>query len=126
MNIAGAVCLRPGHRPRRGGEPKTFAEEINPQEGIWSLLKRALADFAAADLTHLTRVIKRNLKKIQCRPHLIVIAERYFTARELVRTLCAAVARFCAAVSACSGAGRDAQAMQGRRKNDARRVPDLR
>ncbi|MGW7417632.1 transposase [Streptomyces sp. NPDC054863] len=44
-----------------------YAPEINPQEGIWSLLKRALADFAAADLAHLTRVIK----KIQYRPHLI-------------------------------------------------------
>lgn len=48
-----------------------YAPEINPQEGIWSLLKRALADFAAADLAHLTRVIKRKLKKIQYRPHLI-------------------------------------------------------
>ncbi|MFD9825507.1 transposase [Streptomyces violascens] len=48
-----------------------YAPEINPQEGIWSLLKRALADFAAADLVHLTRVIKRQLKKIQYRPHLI-------------------------------------------------------
>ncbi|MEU6224152.1 transposase [Streptomyces sp. NPDC047042] len=48
-----------------------YAPELNPQEGIWSLLKRALADFAAADLTHLTRVIKRKLKKIQYRPHLI-------------------------------------------------------
>ncbi|MFI6663304.1 IS630 family transposase, partial [Streptomyces sp. NPDC050523] len=45
-----------------------YALEINPQEGIWNLLKRALADFAAADLT---RVIKRKLKKIQYQPHLI-------------------------------------------------------
>jgi transposase len=135
VNIAGAVCFRPGHRARmffrvlvcrgRKGEQKSFAwgdyrdfirmvhqqlgtpvvwvwdnlnvhlqqemfdfaeehkdwlrifhlpsyaPEINPQEGIWSLLKRALADFAAADLGHLTRVIKRKLKKIQYRPHLI-------------------------------------------------------
>jgi transposase len=48
-----------------------YAPEINPQEGIWSLLKRALADFAAADLAHLTRVIERKLKNIQYRPHLI-------------------------------------------------------
>jgi hypothetical protein len=47
------------------------APELNPAEGIWSLLKRHLADFAAADLAHLTRVIKRHLKKIQYRPHLI-------------------------------------------------------
>ncbi|WP_455681819.1 transposase [Streptomyces violascens] len=48
-----------------------YAPEINPQEGIWSLLKRVLADFAAADLAHLTRVTKRKLKMIQYRPHLI-------------------------------------------------------
>ncbi|MEO3768680.1 hypothetical protein ABGB09_18910, partial [Streptomyces sp. B8F3] len=45
--------------------------EINPQEGTRSLLKRAPADFAAAHLAHLTRVIKRKLKKIQYQPHLI-------------------------------------------------------
>lgn len=49
----------------------SYAPELNPAEGIWSLLKRHLADFAAADLAHLTRVIKRKLKKIQYRPHLI-------------------------------------------------------
>lgn len=35
------------------------------------MVKRHLADFAAADLAHLARVIKRKLKKIQYRPHLI-------------------------------------------------------
>jgi transposase len=49
----------------------SYAPELNPAEGIWSLIKRSLADFAAADLRHLTRVIKRKLKKIQFRPHLI-------------------------------------------------------
>jgi hypothetical protein len=49
-----------------------YAPEINPQEGVRSLLKRAQADFAAADLAHLTRAIKRKLKRIQYRPHLIV------------------------------------------------------
>ncbi|MFI5571341.1 winged helix-turn-helix domain-containing protein [Streptomyces sp. NPDC051740] len=48
-----------------------YAPEITPREGIWSLLKRSRAGFAAADLTHLTRVIKRKPKKIQYRPHLI-------------------------------------------------------
>ncbi|GGU47769.1 hypothetical protein GCM10010289_80520 [Streptomyces violascens] len=135
VNIAGAVCFKPGCRPRmffklhvyrrRRGEAKTFlwsdyrdfirvmhlqlgtplvwvwdnlsvhlqqeifdfaeehkdwlvifrlppyALEINPHEGIWSLVKRTLADFAAADLTHLTRDIERKLKKIPYRPHLI-------------------------------------------------------
>ena len=42
-----------------------------PTEGIWSLLKRAMANFAAADLDSLIRIVKRKLKKIQYRPHLI-------------------------------------------------------
>ena len=44
---------------------------MNPAEGIWSLLKRSMADFAAADLDGLVRIVKRKLKKIQYRPHLI-------------------------------------------------------
>jgi hypothetical protein len=42
-----------------------------PAEGIWSLLKRSMANFAAADLEGLVRIVKRKLKKIQYRPHLI-------------------------------------------------------
>jgi transposase len=49
----------------------SYAPELNPAEGIWSLLKRAIANFAAADLNSLVRIIKRKLKKIQYRPHLI-------------------------------------------------------
>ena len=49
----------------------SYAPELNPTEGVWSLLKRSLADFAAADLDHLVKVTKRKLKKIQYRPHLI-------------------------------------------------------
>jgi transposase len=48
-----------------------YAPELNPAEGIWSLLKRAMVNFAAADLDGLVRIIKRKLKKIQYRPHLI-------------------------------------------------------
>lgn len=48
-----------------------YAPELNPTEGIWSLVKRGLADFAAADLDHVVRVTKRELKRIQYRPHLI-------------------------------------------------------
>ena len=40
-------------------------------EGIWSLLKRAMVNFADTDLGRLVRIIKRKLKKIQYRPHLI-------------------------------------------------------
>jgi len=42
-----------------------------PTEGIWSLLKRAMVNFAAADLDGLVRIVKRKLKKIQYRPYLI-------------------------------------------------------
>jgi hypothetical protein len=42
-----------------------------PTEGIWSLLKRSMANSAAAGLDGLVRIVKRKLKKIQYRPHLI-------------------------------------------------------
>jgi hypothetical protein len=48
-----------------------YAPDLNPAEGVWSLLKRSIANFAAADLPGLVRIIKRKLKKIQYRPHLI-------------------------------------------------------
>ena len=42
-----------------------------PAEGIWSLLKRAMVNFAAADVDGLARIVKRKLKKLQYRTHLI-------------------------------------------------------
>ncbi|GAA3169760.1 transposase [Nonomuraea salmonea] len=45
-----------------------YAPQLNPVEGVWSLLRRALADFAVADLPGLARIVKRKLKKIQYRP----------------------------------------------------------
>jgi DDE superfamily endonuclease len=48
-----------------------YTPELNPAEGIWSLLKRSMINFAAGDLDGLVRIIKRKLKKIQYRPHLI-------------------------------------------------------
>ncbi|MFF3159962.1 hypothetical protein ACFVRE_42325, partial [Streptomyces sp. NPDC057910] len=47
------------------------APDLNPTEGVWSLLKRSIANSAAADLRSLTRTTKRKLKKIQYRPELI-------------------------------------------------------
>ena len=41
------------------------------QEGVWSLLRRSIANFVAADLDTLTRIVKRKLKRIQYRPELI-------------------------------------------------------
>jgi transposase len=54
------VCRLPAYTP-----------DMNPAKDIWSLLKRAMVNFAAADLDGLVRIIKRKLKKIQYRPHLI-------------------------------------------------------
>ena len=48
-----------------------YAPDLNPAEGIWSLLKRAMVNFAVTDLDGLVRIVKRKLKKIQYRPHLI-------------------------------------------------------
>ncbi|MGH3399952.1 MAG: transposase [Streptosporangiaceae bacterium] len=48
-----------------------YAPDLNPAESTWSLLKRAMANFAAPNLDSLVRIIKRKLKKIQYRPHLI-------------------------------------------------------
>jgi hypothetical protein len=47
-----------------------YTPDLNPA-GIWSLLKLSIANFAAADQAGLVRIIKRKLKKIQYRPHLI-------------------------------------------------------
>ena len=42
-----------------------------PTEGIWSLLKRSMANLAVASFGHLVQVIRHGLKKIQYRPGLI-------------------------------------------------------
>ncbi|MFF3160067.1 transposase [Streptomyces sp. NPDC057910] len=49
----------------------SHAPDLNPTEGVWSLLKRSIANSAAADLRSLTRITKRKLKKIQYCPELI-------------------------------------------------------
>nr|WP_269128708.1 transposase [Nonomuraea sp. K271] len=35
-----------------------YAPELNPAEGVWSLLKRAMAAFVGADLPGLVRIVK--------------------------------------------------------------------
>ncbi|MEV4246702.1 transposase [Streptosporangium canum] len=50
----------------------SYAPDLNPAEGIWSLLNRGVpANLAVCSLDHLIRVIEHGLKKIQYRPHLI-------------------------------------------------------
>jgi transposase len=48
-----------------------YAPELNPAEGIWSLLKRSITNFLASDLDHLIGMLKHRLKVIQHHPHLI-------------------------------------------------------
>lgn len=50
----------------------SYAPDLNPVEGIWSLLRRGfLANVAFADPEHLVRTVRRGLRKTQYRPHLI-------------------------------------------------------
>jgi hypothetical protein len=48
-----------------------YAPDINPQKGIWSLVKREIGNLAAANLGQITRAVKRRLKQIQYRPDLV-------------------------------------------------------
>ena len=49
----------------------TYSPDLNPTEGIWSLIRRALANIAFADLAHLEHSIRQRLRVIQRRPELI-------------------------------------------------------
>ncbi|MGW7824580.1 IS630 family transposase [Streptomyces puniciscabiei] len=48
-----------------------YAPDLNPQEGIWSLVKRDIGNLAAANLSQITRAIRGRLKRIQYRPDLV-------------------------------------------------------
>ena len=45
-------------------ELPTCAPDLNPQEGVWSLVKRDVGNPAAADLGQITRAVKRKLKML--------------------------------------------------------------
>jgi transposase len=46
----------------------SYSPDANPQEGIWSLVKRDIGNLAAADLGQITRAVKRKLQMLQYRP----------------------------------------------------------
>ncbi|MER7927466.1 transposase [Streptomyces sp. NPDC096057] len=46
----------------------SYASDLNPQEGVWPLVKRELGNLAATDLDQITGAIKRKLKTLQYRP----------------------------------------------------------
>nr|WP_243741134.1 transposase [Streptomyces sp. 8K308] len=48
-----------------------YAPDLNPQEGIWSQVKRGIGNLAAVSVDHLAAAVKHRLKKIQHRPPLI-------------------------------------------------------
>lgn len=49
----------------------SYAPDLNPTEGIWSLVKRDIGNLAAADLEQITCAVKRKLKMLQYRPEVI-------------------------------------------------------
>ncbi|MCX5203172.1 transposase [Streptomyces sp. NBC_00237] len=50
----------------------TYAPDLNPVEGVWSLLRRGpLANTAFTDIGHLTRTLHHGLRRIQHRPDII-------------------------------------------------------
>jgi hypothetical protein len=65
-----------------------YAPKLDPAEGIWSLLKRSMGNFVVANVNGLVRIIKRKLKKIQYRPHLIdgCLAQAGLTIEHLLNT----------------------------------------
>ena len=48
-----------------------YSPDLNPVEGIWSLLRRKLANTAFADPDHLIAAVRRALREIQYQPRLI-------------------------------------------------------
>jgi transposase len=48
-----------------------YAPQLNPVEGIWSLIRRNLANTAFADPEHLISAVRRELRTIQYRSWLI-------------------------------------------------------
>ena len=42
-----------------------YAPELNPAEGIWSLMRRSMANFVVTDLNALVRIVKRKLKGLR-------------------------------------------------------------
>jgi putative transposase len=48
-----------------------YAPELNPVEGVWSHLKRSLANLAKRNISQLATLVKTRLKRMQYRPGLI-------------------------------------------------------
>jgi hypothetical protein len=104
---------------RRPTEPPAYCRtsaqvaQVFGTHSIWSLLKRSIVNFAAADMDGLVRIIKRKLKKIQYRPHLIdgclaatgLIIEPWSPLGHYEFKLCKAVRTVTRGDAPCQGAG---------------------
>jgi hypothetical protein len=75
VHLAPELAVSAGEPDLAAGLPAArLCGRPQPRRGIWSLLKRSMANFAAADLEGLVRIVKRKLKKIQYRPTLSTAA----------------------------------------------------
>ncbi len=57
-----------------GGQPssaRTDLPSLDPVEGVWSHLKRSLANLTKHSLDQLTALVKTRVKRMQYRPRLI-------------------------------------------------------
>ena len=66
--MAGLIAARPWLTVFR---LPPYASEFNPVEGLWSSLKRSLANLARHTIGQLTALIKTRLRQMQYRPGLI-------------------------------------------------------
>lgn len=48
-----------------------YAPDLNPVEAVWSLVRRAMANTAFDTSNDLDRTLRRELRRIQLRPHLV-------------------------------------------------------
>ncbi|MEK8146548.1 transposase [Streptomyces sp. M10(2022)] len=74
ISIAALTCYKPGNRARLIYRPNLppYAPDLNPVEGIWSLLRRGwLSSVAFSTPEHLVQTVRRGLRHIQYRSHLI-------------------------------------------------------
>ncbi|MFG2638947.1 hypothetical protein ACGFX8_35450, partial [Streptomyces sp. NPDC048362] len=49
----------------------SHAPNLNPVEAVWSLVRRAMANTAFDTADDLDRTLRRELRRIQLRPHLV-------------------------------------------------------
>ncbi|MBQ0997511.1 transposase [Streptomyces nigra] len=96
VSMARMACYKPGQRPRLIWDKvrlhlaagmrdfidanaewltvfqlPTYAPDLNPTEGVWSVAKGDIGNLAATDLGQITRAVKRKLKMLQYRPEAI-------------------------------------------------------